>query len=270
MGNNISLITSSYTRAKLLIWFFPTREGSKVYDEIRLYFVHPVIRDPEVVTEEELLRHQARHVEVIQIDELSKREEGGEPVESNDDHDDYDSTVDSGYKPSPSNSKDDSKGEDVPEDISDDEEQNNNNNEHIAEDMQHDKEQFARGSTEVEVEPDDDGIPVRPTITADLAGIISSDEDEAYHSNELHDRCVSDDDKSEEENTTYPQFDENAQSGEVQSQLTMLFPNLSTFKRAVTYYNVHLGRAFKFTKNDSHRVRAKCTTEGCKWEIFCS
>ncbi|PKI65728.1 hypothetical protein CRG98_013875 [Punica granatum] len=82
-------------------------------------------------------------------------------------------------------------------------------------DMLHDKEQFARGSTEVEVELDDKGIPVRPAATTDLASVISSDEDEAYHSEELHDRCVSNDDKSEEDKPTYPQFDENAQFGEV-------------------------------------------------------
>ncbi|XP_031378591.1 uncharacterized protein LOC116193991 [Punica granatum] len=50
----------------------------------------------------------------------------------------------------------------------------------------------------------------------------------------------------------------------------MLFPNLTVFKKAVTNYNIAIGRVFKFVKNDNERVRAKCRSEGCKWEIFCS
>ncbi|XP_031402519.1 uncharacterized protein LOC116212068 [Punica granatum] len=42
------------------------------------------------------------------------------------------------------------------------------------------------------------------------------------------------------------------------------------FKKAVTDYNIAIGRVFKFVKNDNKRVRAKCRSEGCKWEIFCS
>ncbi|XP_031374136.1 uncharacterized protein LOC116188805 [Punica granatum] len=99
--------------------------------------------------------------------------------------------------------------------------------------------------------------------------VISSDEEEGYISEELVDKCISDDDKSEEELRKYPEFDENATFGEVQLQLHMLFPNLIMFKKAVTYYNISIGRVFKFVKNDNERVRAKCRSEGCKWEIFC-
>ncbi|XP_031391897.1 uncharacterized protein LOC116204016 [Punica granatum] len=42
------------------------------------------------------------------------------------------------------------------------------------------------------------------------------------------------------------------------------------FKKAVTNYNITIGRVFKFVKNDNERVRAKCISEGCKWEILCS
>ncbi|XP_031393381.1 uncharacterized protein LOC116205067 [Punica granatum] len=100
--------------------------------------------------------------------------------------------------------------------------------------------------------------------------VISSDEDEGYISKELVDKCISDDEKSEEEFRKYPEFDENATFGEVQLQLNMLFPNLIMFKKAVADYNIAVGRVFKFVKNDNERVRTKCRSDGCKWEIFCS
>ncbi|PKI64139.1 hypothetical protein CRG98_015483 [Punica granatum] len=100
--------------------------------------------------------------------------------------------------------------------------------------------------------------------------VISSDEEECYISEELVDKCISDDDNGEEELRKYPEFDENATFGEVQLQLHMLFTNLTMFKKAVTDYNVAIGRVFKFVKNDNERVRAKCRSEGCNWEIFCS
>ncbi|PKI56793.1 hypothetical protein CRG98_022819 [Punica granatum] len=120
---------------------------TNVYDEIDFYFIHPVIRDPEVVTEEELLRHHSKEMQVIEIDELYEEEED---TNSSDDRDDYDSAEDNGYKPSRTNSNDDSKAEDVPKDIQDDKEQFNNNDEHDPDDIQHDEEQFVRGSIEAE------------------------------------------------------------------------------------------------------------------------
>ncbi|PKI39652.1 hypothetical protein CRG98_039979 [Punica granatum] len=44
--------------------------------------------------------------------------------------------------------------------------------------------------------------------------VISSDEDEGDISKELVDKCISDDEKSEEEFRKYPEFDENATFGE--------------------------------------------------------
>ncbi|PKI62939.1 hypothetical protein CRG98_016578 [Punica granatum] len=110
-------------------------------------------------------------------------------------------------------------------------------------------------------------VSLSPTI-ADM--VISSDEEQGYISEELVDNCISDDDKGDDELGKYPEFDENAMFGEVQLELQMLFPNLTMFKKAVTDYNVSIGRVFKFVKNDNERVRAKCRSEGCKWEIYCS
>ncbi|XP_031402655.1 uncharacterized protein LOC116212229 [Punica granatum] len=100
--------------------------------------------------------------------------------------------------------------------------------------------------------------------------VISSDEDEDYILEELADKCISDDDKGEEELRKYSEFDERATFGEVQLELHMLFPNLTMFKKAVIHYNIAIGRVFKFVKNDNEKVRVKCISEGCKWEIFCS
>ncbi|PKI73689.1 hypothetical protein CRG98_005930 [Punica granatum] len=54
-------------------------------------------------------------------------------------------------------------------------------------------------------------VRLSPT-TADM--VISSDEDEGYISEELVDKCISDDEKSEEEFRKYPEFDEKATFGE--------------------------------------------------------
>ncbi|PKI53209.1 hypothetical protein CRG98_026410 [Punica granatum] len=54
-------------------------------------------------------------------------------------------------------------------------------------------------------------VRLSPT-TADM--VIFSDEDEGYISEELVDKCISDDEKSEGEFRKYPEFDENATFGE--------------------------------------------------------
>ncbi|PKI44280.1 hypothetical protein CRG98_035354 [Punica granatum] len=83
--------------------------------------------------------------------------------------------------------------------------------------------------------------------------VISSDEDEDYILEELADKCISDDDKGEEELRKYSEFDERATFGEVQLELHMLFPNLTMFKKAVIHYNIAIGRVFKFVKNDNEK-----------------
>ncbi|PKI59744.1 hypothetical protein CRG98_019847 [Punica granatum] len=102
-------------------------------------------------------------------------------------------------------------------------------------------------------------VRLSPT-TADMA--ISNDEEEGYISEELADKCISNDDNGEEELRKYPEFDENATFGEVQLELHMLFPNLTMFKKAVSDYNIAVRRMFKFVKNDNERVRGKCRSEG--------
>ncbi|PKI41816.1 hypothetical protein CRG98_037780 [Punica granatum] len=91
---------------------------------------------------------------------------------------------------------------------------------------------------------------------------VDKHDDHFKYEEELADKCISDDDEGEEELRKYPEFDENATFGEVQLELHMLFPNLTMFKKAVTDYNIAIGKVFKFVKNDNERVRG--FKAGCK------
>ncbi|KAL0348498.1 UNVERIFIED_CONTAM: hypothetical protein Sangu_1077600 [Sesamum angustifolium] len=47
----------------------------------------------------------------------------------------------------------------------------------------------------------------------------------------------------------------------------MIFCSKKEFKKAVQSYAIKQKRSVKFTKNDSFRVYAVCSGEGCKWKI---
>ncbi|XP_027150479.1 uncharacterized protein LOC113750733 [Coffea eugenioides] len=53
-----------------------------------------------------------------------------------------------------------------------------------------------------------------------------------------------------------------------QLKLQMLFSSIKECKLAVTNYSIRQGRPCKFVKQDRLRVRAKCRSEGCHWEIY--
>lgn len=48
------------------------------------------------------------------------------------------------------------------------------------------------------------------------------------------------------------------------------FNTFSEFREALHKYSIAHGFTYKYKKNDSHRVTAKCKTEGCPWRIYAS
>ena len=52
--------------------------------------------------------------------------------------------------------------------------------------------------------------------------------------------------------------------------LDLRFTYLKLFKHELIEFSTRRGFEFKYIKNDSKRVRAKCAGKECKWLIFCS
>ncbi|OVA16645.1 Phox/Bem1p [Macleaya cordata] len=48
------------------------------------------------------------------------------------------------------------------------------------------------------------------------------------------------------------------------------FTNVHEFREALRKYSIAHGFAYKFIKNDSHRVTVKCKSEGCPWRLHAS
>ncbi|XP_042055140.1 uncharacterized protein LOC121799748 isoform X1 [Salvia splendens] len=48
------------------------------------------------------------------------------------------------------------------------------------------------------------------------------------------------------------------------------FNTFAEFREALHKYSIAHGFTYKYKKNDSHRVTAKCKTEGCPWRIYAS
>ncbi|QHN88636.1 uncharacterized protein DS421_16g565170 [Arachis hypogaea] len=59
---------------------------------------------------------------------------------------------------------------------------------------------------------------------------------------------------------TWPQFNEEADFGDVQPQLNMEFTTLEQFKHALKDYTIAEGRRIFYVKNDNRRVRCKCAS----------
>ncbi|GFZ09125.1 hypothetical protein Acr_20g0009330 [Actinidia rufa] len=49
-----------------------------------------------------------------------------------------------------------------------------------------------------------------------------------------------------------------------------IFSSFAEFREALHKYSIAHGFAYKYKKNDSHRVTAKCRSEGCPWRIYAS
>ncbi|GFZ21663.1 hypothetical protein Acr_29g0008250 [Actinidia rufa] len=49
-----------------------------------------------------------------------------------------------------------------------------------------------------------------------------------------------------------------------------IFSSFAEFREALRKYSIAHGFAYKYKKNDSHRVTAKCRSEGCPWRIYAS
>lgn len=90
-----------------------------------------------------------------------------------------------------------------------------------------------------------------------------------YQSEELHSPIASDDDERGDR-PVFPQFNEEANFGNVNLELGMEFTTLQQFKTVVKDYNIHLGREVIWKKNDKIRCRAKCGNPTCRWEIYCA
>ncbi|XP_047310782.1 uncharacterized protein LOC124914310 isoform X2 [Impatiens glandulifera] len=48
------------------------------------------------------------------------------------------------------------------------------------------------------------------------------------------------------------------------------FSSFGEFREALHKYSIAHGFAYKYKKNDSHRISAKCRSEGCPWRIYAS
>jgi len=99
---------------------------------------------------------------------------------------------------------------------------------------------------------------------------VASENDEvnSYHSEALKSPISSDGEGNGRD--VFPQFNPNAQFGQVHLEIGMEFDKLMTFKNAVKDYNIFYGRNIKWAKNDKERARAKCAQADCRWEIYCS
>ncbi|KAK2356812.1 hypothetical protein QL285_094135 [Trifolium repens] len=95
-------------------------------------------------------------------------------------------------------------------------------------------------------------------------------DNDSYHSEDPKTPVSSDDEFDSNRRQIFPQFDANAQFGQVHLELGMEFETLKVFKKAVREYNIYHMREIKWKKNDKVRCRAACTAENCHWEIFCS
>ena len=94
-----------------------------------------------------------------------------------------------------------------------------------------------------------------------------SEVEKDYVSEELHTPCSSED---ERQLPVWPQYEQDADYGEVYLELGMEFATLDQFKQAVRDFNIFSGREFYFVKNDQRRCRARCRSKECKWEIYCA
>ncbi|XP_072060521.1 uncharacterized protein [Arachis hypogaea] len=105
--------------------------------------------------------------------------------------------------------------------------------------------------------------PRKPSTFTEEIGVEPRDEsdiDFEYESEAFLTPPDSSDDGGEGFN--WPQYDPNADFGEVQFQLRMEFKTLDQFKKALKDYTIAEGRRIFYIKNDKGRVRAACVHGG--------
>jgi len=86
---------------------------------------------------------------------------------------------------------------------------------------------------------------------------------DGYMYEELHTSPPSDDEDERGKGLLFPQFNEEAEFGNVVLSIGMEFKNLQLFKLALRDYTIHIEREIKMVKNDNRRVRAKCANPDC-------
>jgi hypothetical protein len=113
-----------------------------------------------------------------------------------------------------------------------------------------------------------EGIRIELDQNVDQDEVVG--DNDSYHSEDPKTPVSSEDEFDSNNRQVFPQFDANAQFGQVHLELGMEFETLKVFKKAVREYNIYHMREIKWKKNDKVRCRAACTAENCHWEIFCS
>ncbi|PNX78018.1 hypothetical protein L195_g033991, partial [Trifolium pratense] len=97
-----------------------------------------------------------------------------------------------------------------------------------------------------------------------------ADDNYSYHSEEPKTPVSSEDEADSNGRQIFPQFDANAQFGQIHLEKEMEFETLEQFKKAVRDYTIYHAREIKWIKNDKVRCRAVCKAEDCGWQILCS
>ncbi|XP_016164212.1 uncharacterized protein LOC107606692 [Arachis ipaensis] len=109
-----------------------------------------------------------------------------------------------------------------------------------------------QGNEPGEVDPNDE---VRDKPNSDpVAEELDSDLDKAYQSETFNSPISSSD---EEHKARYPDFNEDAEYGEVQFQVGQHFETMAIFKQALEDYFVYEGKELMYLKNEPKRIRAR-------------
>jgi len=93
---------------------------------------------------------------------------------------------------------------------------------------------------------------------------------DSYHSEELRSPISTDDEGDGNGREVFPQFNSNAEFGQVHLELGMEFETLDIFEETVRNFTIYHGRDIKWLKNDKERCRVICKDETCNWMIYCA
>ncbi|XP_025649566.1 uncharacterized protein [Arachis hypogaea] len=242
-------------------------------DELCLFFDHPIMEDVDFEDSDDTDEHSEAEV-------LSD-----EPISDNDSYDSYESAEDEAYKPPPPGFEDDTN--DSYDSFEDEElmkktKRKGGNRDKKGKKKAVGKKDNARkkGGPKQTTRPNDKygpNITVGPTPTARPSpttgrsefgvgpgiaeegdDIFSDESDGLGFESEGFDTPQSSD--NEGDDFDWPQFNEEADFGDVQLQLNMEFATLDQFKHALKDYTIAEGRRIFYVKNDNRRVRCKCAS----------
>lgn len=121
-----------------------------------------------------------------------------------------------------------------------------------------------------EEEDNDVERPARGDINVTGEMVFNDSDDDEYISDGPDRLPLSEEDEEGLSTEKCPKFNPDAAFGSVVLQIGMEFTTIEEFKKALKDYNIHLGREFKFIKNDKVRCRAKCADTKCPWEVYCA